>query len=326
MADEVVLWEKPKAEIIFMFVGWRQWADAGSVSSGLVKYLAEQAGARLIGQIRADGFYLFQFPGTHDLVRPVIKFEEGFPKSLKTPITELFYSGDARQGIVYLLGDEPHLDIDRYAAAILQLAKSLEIKRIVGFGGVYGELPYDKERMVQGIYSLPEMKEEMNGLAISLSDYHGGASIESVICKRASEQGIEFVSFYAFVPTYDLSNLTQQLENPLTNSIRIENDFTAWLAVMRRVNYMLKLHLNLSDLEKKSRHLQKLMDSKVEELEKAAPQLGLKEYLRRLSEGYTETPFVPLDDIWEEELKRLLDKFDDEDQSQEPGNTNPETS
>jgi hypothetical protein len=111
MSDAVEIWERPQAEEIYLIVGWRQWADAGSISSGLPQYLVQQTGARQIGQIRADGFYLYQFPGTHDLVRPVIKFEQGFPQSLQMQRNELFYAGDDKRGVVFLIGDEPHMDL-----------------------------------------------------------------------------------------------------------------------------------------------------------------------------------------------------------------------
>ena len=65
MSDAVDLWEQPEAEEIYLIGGWRQWADAGSISSGLPRYLARKSRARQIGTLRPDGFYLFQFPGTH---------------------------------------------------------------------------------------------------------------------------------------------------------------------------------------------------------------------------------------------------------------------
>ena len=123
MSDAVEIWEHPTAAQIHMLVGWRQWADAGSISSGLPKYLIQQTQARKIGMIHPDGFYLFQFPGTHGLMRPIIKFEEGHPKSLETKRNELYYTGDDQRGVVILLGDEPHLDIERYSKAILHIIK-----------------------------------------------------------------------------------------------------------------------------------------------------------------------------------------------------------
>ena len=292
-----------------MLVGWRQWADAGSMSSGLPRYLAKQSGAEQIGQIRSEDFYLFQVPGTHDLVRPVIKFSEGYPESLRTPANELYFAGNERKGVVFFVGDEPHLNVERYSETFLQAALKLGVKRIVGFGGVYAEVPYDKERLVSCIFSLERHKEEMNGLAVNLSDYQGGSSIGSYICKRAGEKEIEYVSFYTFVPTYDLSGITQ-----IGNTIRLENDYMAWLNVMQRVNYMLELDIDLSDLEEKSERLIRVVDSKIEELESVSPQLGIREYIDQVAESFVEVPFQPLDDVWEKEFRRLFDEGEEPEQ------------
>jgi proteasome assembly chaperone (PAC2) family protein len=305
MSEAVVLNEQPKADQIYMIVGWRQWADAGATSSGLPQYLIQQLNARQIGSIKPDGFYLFQIPGTHDLVRPVVKFDDGYAQSLKTQRNEIFYAEDNGRGLVIFLGDEPHMDVERYSNAILHIAETLGVKRVISLGGVYGELPYDKERMISSSYSLRHLKEELDGLAVNFSDYHGGASIGSYICRRAGERDIEMVGLYAFVPTYDFSNMAQ-----LGNTIRIENDFMAWLGIMRRVNYMLKTRIDLSDLEQKSKRLIELVESKVDELDSVAPQLGVREYLTQLSEAFTETPFDPLDEVWEDELRRLFDVDD----------------
>jgi len=306
----VELFEHPQTDEMYMLAGWRQWADAGSASSGLPEYLVKRTNARKIGAIGPDGFYLFQFPGTHDLVRPVVKFKQGYPESLDTPKNEIFYAEIEQRGIVIFIGDEPHMDVERYAQDLLQLAQTLKVKRIVGFGGVYGELPYDKERMVSSAYSLSYLKEELNRLAVTFSDYHGGASIGSYICRRAGEKGIEYVALYAFVPMYDFSSITQ-----LANTVRIENDYMAWLGIMRRVKYMLKLNISLKDLERRSRKLLQLFDQKVDELDGGDPQLGVRAYLQQLSENFTETTFDPLEDVWEEELNRLVNKFDEEDAS-----------
>ncbi len=305
MTETVELWEKPEANQMVMIAGWRQWADAGSISSGLPQYLIEQTKARQIGELRPDGFYLFQFPGTHDLVRPVVKFDEGYPELLEVPRNEIYFASRGDQGLVIFIGDEPHLDVERYVAAFLQFAESLGVERIIGFGGVYGELPYDKERLVSCIYSLPHMKAELDGLAVNLSDYHGGASIGSYVCRRAGERGMQFTAFYAFVPTYDFSNLGQ-----VGSAIRLENDYMAWLGVMRRVSHLLKLEFDLGDLEQKSRRLIEVVDAKVDELDGESPELGLRNYLQQLSEQFTEQTFDPLDEVWEEELRRLSDKFE----------------
>ena len=308
MTDAVEIQEHPTADEIYMLAGWRQWADAGSTSSGLPQYLIEQTGAQKIGSIRPDGFYIFQIPGTHDLVRPVVKFESGYPESLQIQHNDLYYIEHNQRGLLIFLGDEPHLDVERYAQSFLHIAKTFNVKRIVGFGGVYGELPYDKDRLISSTYSLPKLKGEFEDIAVNLSDYHGGASVGSYICRRAGDQEMEYVSFYAFVPAYDFSNVSQ-----IANSIRIENDFMAWLGIMQRIDHMLNLEFDLSDLEQKSKELVELFDSKIKELDEEAPELGVQEYLKRLSDEFSVTPFTPLDEVWEQELRRLFGQSDSED-------------
>ena len=308
MSDAVELLERPEAEEMYMIVGWRQWADAGSTSSGLPEYLIEQTGARKIGSIQPDGFYLFQIPGTHDLVRPIVKFNQGYPENLEIQHNDLYYVEHNQHGLLIFLGDEPQLDIERYTQAMLYIIKTLGVKRVIGLGGVYGELPYNKERMISSIYSLPEMKDELQNIAVNLSDYHGGASVGSYICRRSGEQGIEYVSFYAFVPAYDFSNVTQ-----ISNSIRIENDYMAWLGIMQRINHMLHLELDLSDLEEKSKELVELFDARIAELDDESPQLGVRDYINKLSDEFVPIPFSPLDDVWEEELRRLFGQSDGDD-------------
>ena len=106
MSDAVNLWEKPQAKEVYMLAGWRQWADGGSISSGLPRYLWQETGARKIGEIANDGFYMFQVPGTHDLLRPVVRFEEGFPQALESSKNEFYYAGDEERGVVFFLGDD----------------------------------------------------------------------------------------------------------------------------------------------------------------------------------------------------------------------------
>ena len=92
MTETVEIWEQPQITPMYMIVGWRQWADAGSTSSGLPQYIIDQTKAHRIGTIHSAGFYLFQFPGTHDLIRPMVKFNQGYPESLQSQRNEFFYS------------------------------------------------------------------------------------------------------------------------------------------------------------------------------------------------------------------------------------------
>ncbi len=299
----VNLTEIPKADEMYMIAGWRQWADAGSVSSTLPRYIIDQTNARKIGTLDADPCYLFQIPGTHDLVRPVIELKEGLPKSLNKHENEIYYTRqNDGKGIVIFVGDEPHLGAETYARGVLDIARQLKVKRIVGLGGVYAELPYDKERPVSMLFSLPRMRGEFDKYAVSMSNYSGGASIGTMIAYAAQQANMEYVSFFAFAPTYNFGQFSDT-----ATGIRIENDFVAWLGIMRRIAYMLGWDLDLNDLEAKADKLISVMDEKVDELEQEAPQLDIRGYLDGLAAEFTENVFLPLDDVWEEELRNLFD-------------------
>jgi proteasome assembly chaperone (PAC2) family protein len=304
--DELVdLWERPELEEIYMIVGWRQWADAGSISSLLPEYLIQMTEAKKIGEIKPDGFYLFQIPGTHHFLRPEIKLEEGYRQALRINKNEIFYAPVDGKGLVIFLGDEPHLNAEQYAGAFFDMAQALNVKRATGVGGVYGPMPYNKDRQISCSYSLQTLKQELEGYALRFSNYEGGATIGSYLLDRAEKSGVEFLVFYAMVPAYDLSQLSSLLQG-----MRIENDYKAWYDILRRLNHMFGINLDLEELEQQSYELATSMSTKIRALEEEMPQLKIKEYIEKLTEEFQETSFMPLDDVWERELGDLLDDME----------------
>lgn len=305
MNELVELWERPAADEKYMIAGWHQWADAGSISSGLPQYLIDHTGARKVGEIKPDGFYLFQLPATHHLLRPVIKLQDGYRVEFEVRDNQFFYAEDESKGLVIFLGEEPHMNVEGYAEAFLDAAEALGVKRIVAVGGVYGAMPYDQDREVSCVYSLPHMKDELAQYAVKFSDYEGGSTIGTYLVDRAEGREIEFIDFYAFVPAYDFSEIANNLQG-----VRIESDFKAWYDLMRRFNHMFDLGIDLTDLEQQSDELSSSLDSKIGELEKRMPQLKIREYLEQLANEFTEMPFMPLDDVWERELGDLFQDTD----------------
>lgn len=295
------LWEKP-APGKFMIAGWRQWADAGSVSSALPQYLIEQTKARKIGEISPHGFYLFQIPGTHHLLRPIVKLSEGHRQEFQRRKNEFFYSGDDTGGLLIFLGDEPHHNEERYADVFLDAVEAFGVERVAAVGGVYGAVPYDKNRNISCVYSLPEMKKEMADYAVRLSNYEGGTTIGTYLADRAESRGIEFLGFYAFVPAYDFSQTLTMIQ-PTT----IEEDFKAWYDLMLRLKHMFNLDLDLSDLERRSDELISEWDAKIDRLSHAEPRLEIQSYMEKVNEEFSETFFEPLSDVWREALGHLFD-------------------
>ncbi|MGQ9815794.1 MAG: PAC2 family protein, partial [Candidatus Roseilinea sp.] len=238
--------------------------------------------------------------GTHGFLRPQVRLEDGFRRSMSSNANEFYYTGDDKRGLIIFLGREPHMNAERYAEAFLSVVKALGVKRVVVVGGVYGSIPYDRDRPVSCVYSLPGMKEELESYAVTFSNYEGGVSIGTYMAHHAEAAGVPLVSLYAVVPAYDFSQLSDKLQG-----MRIENDFKAWHELMRRINHMFKLGLDLSDLERRSNELTASIAAKIDELDGRLPQLGIHDFMARLGAEFTETPFMPLD-VWERGLEDLF--------------------
>lgn len=296
MSDLYQLWERPEGAE-FLLAGWAQWADAGDVSSGLPKYLIAQTGARKIGEIDAQGCYLFQIPGAHHLLRPVVKLREGYRESLEQRKNELFYAGEDGGRLLIFLGDEPHQNEERYAQAFFDAAAELGVRRIAALGGVHAPVPYDKDRDISCVYSLPRLKDELADYAVKFSDYEGGATISTYLADVAETRGVEFFSFYAFVPAYDFSK-----SSVIAQQVAVDVDFKAWYDVMRRLDHMFELGLDFSALAKRSEELIVEWRAKMDHLADAMPQLEVASYMQQVNEGFVENRFLPFKDLWEQAL------------------------
>jgi hypothetical protein len=251
----------------------------------------------------ADGFYLFQIPGTHHLLRPEVHFEEGYSEQIQPRKNEFYYAELAGKGLVLFIGEEPHMNIDRYAEGLFHAMKELRVRRAALVGGVYGAMPYDKDREISCTYSLRHMKTELSDYAVRFSSYQGGATIGSYIVDAAKAHDLEVFVFNAFVPAYDFSQQAAAVQG-----VRIEHDYKAWYEIMRRFNHMFGLGIGLADLSRQSEELVASIDDKISELENSLPQINVRGYLAKLAGNFTERPFMPLDDVWERELGDLFDE------------------
>lgn len=305
MNDLLELWQRPETDETYLLAGWRQWADAGNMSSGLLHYLVEHTGAARIGVLKPTNFYLFQVPGTHHFLRPDVALENGLVKSHDTRHNEFYYWRSGNKGLVIFLGDEPHLNAELYADAWLDAVEALEVRRAICLGGVYGAMPYSLEREVHAVYSLPRLEAELAGYAVKFSNYEGGSTIGTYLAYRAGQRGVELIDLYAFVPAYDFSQLSNQVQG-----LRIETDYQAWFEVMRRINHMFGVDIDLGDLETRGLALTSSMDAKIDEISQKYPRLKVKDFMQQLADAFEELPFMPLDDLWARELGDLLDDLE----------------
>jgi hypothetical protein len=80
---------------------------------------------------------------------------------------------------------------------------------------------------------------------------------------------------------------------------------------MQRLNHILTLGMDLKELENHSTEMVAAIDAKIEELIEELPQLNIREYLDKLNADFDELTFVPLDDVWEQELRDIFKDMDE---------------
>lgn len=307
----VVLNEKPVAH--YLIAGWRrQWSDGGSISSGLPRYLINKLNAKQIGQLGeevARQCYPFQVPGTHDVYRPRVAYQDGLPTR---DMHRRNYFYDAGNGLIVFIGEEPWFRIDIYAQAFFQAVRELGVQQTVAVEGYNGAAPPDLERNVSCIYSQPRMKEELQKYGLRFSNYgsqgRNGPTIGMALNTIAHDEhpDLDVFRLGAMAPMYPFMSTNN-------DPVGIARDHRAYYAIMKRLKSMFKLDIDLAELlslgEAESNQLQETLDRIGSSNSKA------KEIIDRARADYVVTPFeesVELDPGLDKTLSDILNNMPDE--------------
>jgi proteasome assembly chaperone (PAC2) family protein len=265
-----------------MVAGFNQWANAGNVSTAIPEYLIEKLNARRIGHIHKGDFYLFQLPETHYLLRPAVKYVEGYEEDYQEePVNDFYYAQIGKKALVIFTGTEPNQHEDVYVNTLLDGATELGIRRIVVPAGVGGEVPFDKERLISCSYSLVRLHEELRNYAVTFSNYNKNATIGMVINHYSKERNIESITLSARTPNYQVS-------------IAVPSDKRAVYDILRRIRYMFGIELDLSDLEKGIKEQISDFESLIKQLclenPPVAPQIT--GYMEQIEKEFEEVRFI----------------------------------
>ena len=312
MSEELVVFqEKPPAQ--HLIAGWRrQWSDGGEISSGLPRYLIDHTKARRIGEMGLEVSklcYPFQVPGTHDMYRPRVAYQDGLPTG---EMLRENYFYDAGNGLIVFLGEEPWLRIDVYGEAFFQALKELGISHTVAIEGYNGGAPPELERSVSCTYSHAHMKETLAKYGLRFSNYgsqsKNGPTIGMALVTMAHYQYTEFEMFRfgAMAPMYPFLG-------GRSDPVGISKDHRAYYDIMRRLRSMFKLDINLTELmtlgESESRELEETL----EKIGSTNP--GAKEIIDRARSDYSYNPFeetVELDPALDKTLDDILKNTPDQ--------------
>ena len=239
--------EKPPAK--YLIAGWRrQWSDGGDISSGLTRYLISKLEAKKIGEMSpalSTMCFPFQVAGTHDAFRPRVAFEDGLP-SRPMAWENGFYN--AGNGLIIFRGEEPWFRMDLYGQAFFEAISELGVQQTVTVEGYNGPAPPDLERRVSCVYSKSDMKESLERHGLQFSSYGSrgrqGPTIGMALVNMAhfEHPEVEMFRLGAMSPMYPFTSSNGQ-------QVGIATDHRAFYDIMRRLNSMFGLNLDLGELK-----------------------------------------------------------------------------
>jgi len=264
-SDLLRMQRSPKLDQATLVLALTGWMDGGDVSTGTVRRLVDLLSAQPFAEIDPEPFYLYNFPGSMDLValfRPHLKIVDGQIKTLDMPANTFYCHEPAN--LVLFLGKEPNLHWRAFGKCILDLAHRVGVRRVLFVGSFGGSVPHTREPRLYVTCSdarlLPEM--ERYGLRRRTS-YEGPGSFTSYLLTQAPSAGLEMISLAAEIPGY------LQGRNPMS----IE-------AVTRRLAKILQLPLDLRALRTESTEWELQVTQVVEQDE------DLTKTVRQLEEAY----------------------------------------
>jgi len=288
----VIIAEKPKLRHPYMVCGISGWIDGGEAATGSIQYLVGKVGAKRFAEIPIDRFHLFQAPGQLSL-RPRIRMEDGILKEHRFPQNQFFYwvNPNADNDLILFLGTEPNLNWEEYAEAILDVAEEFAVVTIYLLGGVLDKTPHTREPGVSCACSSDQLKEEMRKYSVQFSNYEGPGSFSTTllhICQNRRGQMVSITARATYYPEFDIVIP----HNPKT--IR---------AVVRRLNHLLHLNLDISDLDRQAEEF----EAKISFMASQNPRF--QAYVEELEKDFTEVKYEEPLEMSPDEAVRLAEEF-----------------
>jgi proteasome assembly chaperone (PAC2) family protein len=189
---------RPELERPILVAGFTGWNDAADAASVAVDTLLNSWQARRFGAFDGEEFFDFQ------TTRPQIKLVDGVTRKIEWPenllwATEPNLEAAGSRGGILLTGPEPNFRWRSFSAAVVELAKELNVEMVVTMGALLADVPHSRPVSVAANSQVSALVES---LGLSASRYEGPTGITGVLHRICAEGGLPSVSFWASVPHY----------------------------------------------------------------------------------------------------------------------------
>jgi predicted ATP-grasp superfamily ATP-dependent carboligase len=279
--DPVTFVQRPQLERPPLICAFRGWNDGGEAATTAATYLVQHWGGRPIAYLDPEEFYDFQ------VTRPTVRLEDGVTRVIEWPRGEFARVTAAGRDAVVFVAHEPNVRWRTFAAAVVDVARSLGSELVVTLGAFLTDVPHSRPVPVVGSALDTDVAER---LGLGRSQYEGPTGITGVLHDASNRAGVPSISLWAAVPHY-----LPAAPNP-----------KAALALVERLSSLLEMPVDTSDLVQAASGWEDEVGRLVEGAEE------LVDYVRRLESaadegsGMSGGQVVPSGEAIAAEVERFL--------------------
>jgi proteasome assembly chaperone (PAC2) family protein len=193
--SDVIWTHRPALRRPVMVAAFGGWNDAGDAASAAVEFIRARFGPSEIARIDLEDY--LDFTET----RPTARLVDSRTREIDWPVTKISAAEvrGADNDLVVVQGPEPSLRWRRYCETVLEIARDLDVERVITLGSLLADVPHSRPVHVTGIGSDDAL---IDRLGFAPTSYEGPTGITGVLNYESGKAGLPSVSLWASVPHY----------------------------------------------------------------------------------------------------------------------------
>lgn len=227
--QDVTILERPTLRQPILLAAFEGWNDAAEGATAALEFLRENWDATEFASIEAEEFYDFTE------VRPMVRLNDNRQRRIEWPTNTFAYYNNPKgdRDFIIFIGVEPSLKWRRFTNAFLSVAHDFKVSSLITVGALLSDVPHGRPARVNVTATDPRLQQQLGRSATRPSRYEGPTGITGVISDAASQAGMVGASCWGQAPHYLSAS-----PNPMVT-----------LSILRRLDSLLDLDLNLSEME-----------------------------------------------------------------------------